>query len=228
MSHELRTPLTVIRGYTEAMADGLVQEPVQVKHYQYLIRDEAVRLERLIKDLLNLSRLQSSSAASPLMPVSLTEISSHVMQLISPLAESKKIRLHYDAAQNLPQVQGIRDRLIQLLLIFLDNAVKYTPPGGSVALSLRQKETGIVNCVIQDTGIGIPAEDLPYIWERFYKVDKAHQQSDGGAGLGLAIAKQILALHKAQVNVSSEYNAGTRIELDFQTVSPESPQPFCE
>ena len=111
--------------------------------------------------------------------------------------------------------------LLQLLLIFLDNAVKYTPAGGSVTLSLRQNETGALNCVIQDTGIGIPAEDLPFIWERFYKVDKSHQQSDEGTGLGLAIARQIIGLHEAKVQVTSETNMGTRIELEFLTVTSE-------
>ena len=222
VSHELRTPLTVIRGYTEAMADGVVKEPGQIKRYQYLIRDEAIRLERLIKDLLNLSRLQLSSAGGPLGPVSMTVIAALVLQLISPLAKSKMIQLHCDAAQNLPQVQGNRDRLIQLLLIFLDNAVKYTQPGGSVTLSLRQHEAGTLNCVIQDTGIGIPMEDLPYIWERFYKVDQSHQQSDEGTGLGLAIARQIIGLHEAQFQITSEPGVGTRIELEFRAVMAEA------
>jgi len=219
VSHELRTPLTVIRGYTEAMADGIVEEPAQVKLYQYLIRDESIRLERLIKDLLNLNRLQSSSTVNPLSPVSLTEIAAHVVQLISPLAESKKIQLYCDAEPNLPPVQGNRDQLVQLLLILLDNAVKYTSSGGSVTLSLLQKDAGTLNCVIQDTGVGIPAEDLPYIWERFYKVDKSRQQSDEGTGLGLAIARQIIDMHKAQVQVTSERDTGTRIELVFRTVT---------
>jgi signal transduction histidine kinase len=219
VSHELRTPLTVIRGYTEAMADGVVREPEKIKRYQYLIRDEAIRLERLIKDLLNLSRLQSSSADGSLAPVALSEISSHVMQLISPLAESKHILLHCDAAPGLPLIRGNRDRLVQLLLILLDNAVKYTPPRGSVSLSLQQKEAGVLNCVIQDTGSGIPADELPYIWERFYKVDQSHQRSDEGTGLGLAIARQIISLHEATVQVTSELDAGTRIELAFPTAA---------
>lgn len=217
VSHELRTPLTVIRGYTEAMADGIVKDEAQIKRYQYLIRDEAVRLERLIKDLLNLSRLQSSSDSCPLTEVSLSEIAAHVTTLISPLVDSKKIQLKYDAMQNLPMIRGNRDRLVQLLLIFLDNAIKYTPFGGTVSLSLQQNKTGALNCVIQDTGIGIPANDLPYIWERFYKVDKSHQQSDEGTGLGLAIARQIIDLHEAKVHLTSELNVGTRIELEFRT-----------
>ncbi len=217
VSHELRTPLTVIRGYTEAIADGIVKDADQIKRFQYLIRDEAIRLERLIRDLLNLSRLQSSSESCPLTKVSLPEIAAHVVSLISPLVESKKIQLQYDVAENLSMIQGNRDRLIQLLLIFLDNAVKYTPFGGTVSLSLQQTKPERVNCVIQDNGIGIPEEDLPYIWERFYKVDQSHQQNDQGTGLGLAIARQILDLHKAQFHLTSVLNEGTRIELEFQT-----------
>ena len=89
-----------------------------------------------------------------------------------------------------------------------------------MTLSLAQTEAGALRCTVQDTGIGIPTEDLPYIWERFYKVDKSHQQDEGGAGLGLAIARQIIDLHKARVSVSSELGAGTRIELEFSFVSP--------
>lgn len=222
ISHELRTPLTVIRGYIDAMVDGVVREPEKVKQYQHLIQDETIRLERLIKDLLNLSRLQSASAACPLTPVSLREITTHVLSLIAPLAKSKEIRLHCHTAADLPPIHGNRDRLIQLLLIFLDNAVKYTPAGGTVALSLSQDESSALNCVIQDNGIGIPAEDLPYIWERFYKVDKSHQQEGSGSGLGLAIAKQILDLHKASVDIQSEIGAGTRIEMKFRTIPADS------
>jgi signal transduction histidine kinase len=218
VSHELRTPLTVIRGYTEAIVDGTVDNPQQIDSFLHLVRDEAVRLERLIKSLLELSKLQSSTSSCSLTSVNLEEIAVHVLQLINPLAESKHINIQLDAEPNLPPIQGNRDRLVQLLLILTDNAVKYTNPNGTVTLGLWQEEPDILTCSVQDTGVGIPTEDLPYIWERFYKVDKSHQIDDGGTGLGLAIAKQIIDMHQAQVQVISELGQGTLIQLKFRTL----------
>ena len=215
VSHELRTPLTVIRGYIEAMIDGIIRQPEQVSQCQNLIKTEIIRLERLIQDLLTLSRLQSDKIAGELSPVQLSAVAKHVLTLIEPLAEAKKVSLTNQIAENLPPVPGNRDRLIQLLLIFLDNAVKHSPGGSSVRLTLDQNAPDHISCVIQDTGPGISPEDLPFIWERFYKADKAHQRDNGGSGLGLAIARQIIRLHKAQVSVDSRPGEGTRIELDF-------------
>ena len=217
VSHELRTPLTIIRGYSEAILDGTVEDRKQIDSFLQMVRDEAVRLERLIKSLLELSKLQTAESGSRFSPQDLAEILRHVGQLVHPLAEAKQITLRIEPGEALPKISGDRDRLVQLLLILADNAVKYTPSGGSVTLSLTQTEAGALRCTVQDTGIGIPPEDLPYIWERFYKVDKSHQQDESGAGLGLAIARQIIDLHKARVSVVSEPGAGTRIELEFKT-----------
>jgi signal transduction histidine kinase len=215
VSHELRTPLTVIRGYIEAMIDGIIHQPEQVSQCQNLIKTEMIRLERLIQDLLTLSRLQSDKIAGELSPIQLSAVAKHVLTLIEPLAEAKKVSLTNQIAENLPPVSGNRDRLIQLLLIFLDNAVKHSPVGASVRLTLDQNAPDRIRCVIQDTGPGISPEDLPFIWERFYKADKAHQRDSGGSGLGLAIARQIIRLHNAQVSIDSRLGEGTRIELDF-------------
>jgi signal transduction histidine kinase len=215
VSHELRTPLTIIRGYSEAILDGTVDDPKQIESFLQMVRDEAVRLERLIKSLLELSKLQTAESGHNFVSLDLAEILRHVGQLMQPLAAAKQIALRVEPGETLPKISGDRDRLVQLLLILADNAVKYTPAGGSVTLSLAQTEAGALRCTVQDTGIGIPAEDLPYIWERFYKVDKSHQQDEGSAGLGLAIARQIIDLHKARVNVVSELGSGTRFELEF-------------
>ena len=216
VSHELRTPLTIIRGYSEAIVDGTASDRTQIVSSLQMVRDEAVRLERLIKSLLELSKLQTAETGHSFTSVQMVEVIQHVQQMMLPLAEAKQIRLQLEIGSDLPSVQGDRDRLVQLLLILADNAVKYTPSGGAVTLSLQQTETGTLICRVQDSGIGIPAEDLPYIWERFYKVDKSHQQDEGGAGLGLAIARQIIDLHRATVSVTSEPGAGTRIELEFR------------
>ena len=215
VSHELHTPLTVIRGFTEAILDGTVESRDKIMRYTRLVCDESIRLERLIHSLLDLSKLQSASANCPLELVDMADVVEHVQQLILPLAASKPLTLRTEIPQGLPMILGNRDRLIQLLLIFLDNAVKYTHAGGTATLSLSKKETGALRCAIQDTGVGIKAEDMPYIWERFYKADKSHQRTDGSTGLGLAIARQIIDLHHATVAIASEAGKGTRIQLDF-------------
>ena len=219
VSHELRTPLSVIRGYSEAIVDGTMTEEKQTGNALRLIRDEAVRLERLIKSLLELSRLQSASAPCPLAPVSLPDIAGHVLNLLLPLADSRHIEVKFATDPDLPPILGNRDRLTQLLLILLDNAIKYTPPNGIVSLTFRQDGSHAVVCSVQDTGVGIPAEDLPFVWKRFYKVDKSHQHEDGGAGLGLAIARQIIDLHKASVEITSELGKGTLIQVKFRTIA---------
>ena len=219
VSHELRTPLSVIRGYSEAIVNGTMTEEKQTGNALRLIRDEAVRLERLIKSLLELSRLQSASAPCPLAPVSLPDIAGHVLNLLLPLADSRHIEVKFATDPDLPPILGNRDRLTQLLLILLDNAIKYTPPNGIVSLTFRQDGSHAVVCSVQDTGVGIPAEDLPFVWERFYKVDKSHQHEDGGAGLGLAIARQIIDLHKASVEITSELGKGTLIQVKFRTIA---------
>ena len=185
--------------------------------YTRLVCDESIRLERLIQSLLDLSKLQSASANCPLEAVDMAEVVGHVQQLILPLSDSKPITLRTEISPGLPTIRGNRDRLIQLMLIFLDNAVKYTPAGGTASISLAQNETGALRCSIQDTGIGIKTEDMPYIWERFYKADKSHQRTNGSTGLGLAIARQIIDLHHATVEVASEAGKGTWIQLDFPT-----------
>lgn len=224
VSHELRTPLTIIRGYIEAMIDGIIHKPAQVEKYHHLIKDEVIRLERLIRDLLTLSRLQSGNTKGEPSPVCLEEVADHVAQLIAPLAQAKNIALATRIAPGLSTVLGNRDHLIQLLLIFLDNAVKYTQAGGNVFFALEQKTADRIAGVIQDNGPGIAAEDLPYIWERFYKTDKSHSRNVEGTGLGLAIAKQIIDLYQLRAQVFSAPGAGTRIELEFGCADAAGPK----
>ena len=216
VSHELRTPVTVIRGFSEAILDGTVESRDKIFRYIRLVCDEAIRLERLIHTLLDLSKLQSAETKCLLAVVDLAEASEHVRQLIEPLADSKQIRLDFSINAALPPLPANRDRLIQLLLILLDNAIKYSPSGSTVSLVASHTDAAYLDCVIQDNGIGIAPEDLPYIWERFYKSDKSHRRDDGSTGLGLAIARQIIDLHQARVEIHSEPGKGTQIRLRFR------------
>ena len=214
VSHELRTPLTIIRGYTEALLDGTVESPDQMHKYHRQMRDESVRLERLIKDLLDLSRLQSVRAEPEQDSIPLTAIADSVVSMISHQAQQKQITLTSNTSQHVPDIRGNGDRLTQLILILLDNAIKYTPIGGNVTISVLQ-DTKAITLKVADAGAGIPVEDLPYIWERFYKVDKSHCRADDGTGLGLAIAKQIIDLHQADAEVISELKHGTTFTIRF-------------
>lgn len=214
VSHELRTPLTIMRGYTNVLLDGIVDNPDQATNYLRIIQEETVRLERLVKDLLDLSRLQSETSSWHVESIPLPAIADNVVHMLKQAAGKKNITLDLATEGTVPNILGSGDRLTQLLLILLDNALKYTPVSGHVTLSITQDQSNVV-LVVTDTGTGIPDEDLPYIWERFYKVDKSHSRTEGGAGLGLAIAKQIIDRHQAKAEVTSNLGQGTKFIIHF-------------
>jgi len=220
VSHELRTPLTIMHSYTEALLDGTVTDPAQTTRYLGTIQEETVRLGRLVKDLLDLSRLQSDTAPWQVDTLPLPAIAASVLAMVQPAAAKKNIALHLEAAENIPPITGNGDRLTQLLLVFLDNAIKHTPPQGSVTVAVTHSPSGEVVLSVQDTGAGIAAEDLPYIWDRFYKADKSHRRSEeSGAGLGLAIAKQIIDRHNATGQVASQPGQGAKFTVTFPAPS---------
>lgn len=214
VSHELRTPLTIIRSYTEALMDGTIDDPAEVGKYFRLMREETVRLEYLIKDLLDLSRLQSAKDGVNFEKLPLAAVADSVVNMMRQQAERKQVSIVADTKEPLPKIVGNGDRITQLLLILMDNALKYTQPGGRITVS-AYKDQDAVALKVADTGIGIPADDLPYIWERFYKADKSHSRADAGTGLGLAIAKQIIDLHRAKAEVTSEPGHGTTVFIRF-------------
>ena len=214
VSHELRTPLTVIRGYTEALRDGTVTDPQQAERFTKLIVNETERLERLISDLLDLSRLQARQFVMELEMIPLAEIVDNVVAMLRGKYADKGVELVWNGAEMLPPIPGNGDRLVQLMLILLDNALKYTQPQGMVKVELHSTPQ-TVTLSVADDGAGIPAADLPFIWERFYKVDKAHTRENHGTGLGLSIAREIIERHGATIAVSSEPGQGTSFVLQF-------------
>ena len=220
VSHELRTPITIIRGYSEAMLDGTAAAADSQKYCQ-LIQQETVRLERLVKDLLDLSRLQSRELPLELEDIPLGEVVTGVVSMLSQKAKQKGLHFCLACEEHLPLLSGNGDRLTQLFLILLDNAVNYTPTGGKIQVNV-QKSAGSSKqeCIlvsIADSGIGIPAEELPFIWERFYKVNKAHTRTSGemGMGLGLSLAREIIDRHQANCTVVSTVGQGTEFKLEF-------------
>lgn len=214
VSHELRTPLTIMRGYNEALLDGTISQSDQVEKYHRVMRDESIRLQKLINELLDLSHLEARTAELETERVNLAEIVDNVVTLFRQPSMEKGVVLQTAIADKLPELQANGDRLTQLVLILLDNALKFTPSGGTITVSLNSDDQALT-LRIADTGAGIAAEDLPYIWERFYKADKSHNRASGGTGLGLAIAKEIINLHGAQVEVASDLGKGTVFTVQF-------------
>lgn len=214
VSHELRTPLTIIRAYNEALMDGTIGDPEKVKEYQRSMQEETVRLERLIKDLLDLSRLQSQEIDPDEERIPLATIADSVVTMMKQTADPKHITIYWNSQAAAPFIMGNGDRITQLLVILLDNAIKYTPAGGAVTVGINVENEQAV-LTVTDTGVGMAPEELPYIWERFYKVNKSHSRDDNGTGLGLAIAKHIIELHHAKAEVRSCPGQGTTFTITF-------------
>jgi len=220
VSHEFRTPLTVIRGSVEALVDGMVEKSEDIERYHHRILSETRSLERLVGDLMELSRLQSGKITINKDPIHITNLLTDVVKSLQTIADQKGIKINYQPEQDLPPFPGDYDRLRQLFVIFLDNAVKYSPDNTLVSVKSRILEKNTLSIIIRDQGYGIAADELPYIWDRFYKVDKARQGL--GTGLGLAIAKHLLELHDGKVSVLSEPGKGTEIELRLPLASSTS------
>ena len=206
VSHELRTPLTAMRALIEPLRDGLVKTEEQRQQIYDVVLRETMRLSRLVNDMLELSRLQSGTASlsrSVFAPLPLFNL---IHETYSAYAEDYQQTFVYDVPEDLPSVWGNPDRTQQVLIVLLDNAFKYTPEGGVVTLSACA-EGDVVRVRVRDTGVGIPAADLPHVFARFYKVDKSHHSK--GTGLGLAIAYEIMKHLGEEMSVTSEPGQGS-------------------
>jgi Signal transduction histidine kinase len=215
VSHELRTPLTSIRGFIEPLIDGTVDDEKTSLKYHTIIRNETLRLERLINDLLDLSRLQSGKITLDIQKVDIVELIANISAKFQPIFNSKNISFDFEKPEDEVFIAADGDRVEQLMVIFIDNAVKYTPRGGKIGIRLIEDD-GLVRIAIKDSGIGIPEEDIPYIWERFYKVDKSRTGKSSGTGLGLSIAKNIIELHGQKAEVRSTVGEGTEFEFTMK------------
>lgn len=211
VSHEFRTPLTVIKGSLEAILDGTINEPQEIERYHGRMLSETRSLERLVQDLLELSRLQSGKISINTEKVHIPSLLEDTVKSIQTLADKKSIRIDYEPVSDLPPITGDYDRLRQLFIIFLDNAVKYSPENTVVRVDVEAKER--LEITIRDEGYGISEAELPYVWHRFYKADKARRGN--GTGLGLAIAHHLIELHAGQVSLQSELNKGTTVKVTF-------------
>lgn len=209
VSHELRTPLSVIKGYIETLVDSHRDMPVEDRErFLRTVQRHAERLNSLLEDLLTLSRLESINPGLAREAVALTALVAGIMDDYRSRPAGLDRRLSFSAAPNVGEQLLDPLKITQVLENLLDNALKYTPKGAAIDVTINLREKEPVICV-RDNGAGIPAEDLPHIFERFYRVDKGRSREKGGTGLGLSIVKHIVQLHGGRVWVESELGQGT-------------------
>ena len=209
VSHELRTPLTAIRGYAETLLDGALEDANHRRHFVEVIETHAIRLNNIAADLLALSELDNGAMAEPPRPVLVQAAVESAMRTVEPAAAERGVHLIAGAFGDL-EILGYRMRLEQTLVNLIDNAVKFNRPEGEVRVDAERIETGHARIVVSDTGIGIPSSDLPRVFERFYRVDRARSREMGGTGLGLSIVKHAVEQMKGTVAVESELGKGSR------------------
>ena len=215
-SHELRTPLAVVMASAELLQnDPSIKSPF-LRQVIDDVRDEVKKMTKLVSDLLVVARSDNKALKLKPQKFNLSALIEQTARLMQPLAEQKKIDLQ---AENLPKVeiQADEQKIRQLVLILVDNAVKYTPDGGRVSVRYESTEKGRVRFSVSDTGIGIAKEDQAKVFDRFYRVDKARSREMGGNGLGLAIAQEIVHLHKGRIWIQSELGQGTTFFVELRT-----------
>jgi two-component system phosphate regulon sensor histidine kinase PhoR len=209
VSHELRTPLQIIKGFVVTLMDHPFADD-EVRHYLQTIDRETDRLTRLVKDLIELSRLRSARLSLELAPAVPEEVLAETLNQLAPAAERKGVTVEYQAPPSPQPLPLDRDRFKQVALNLLDNALKYTPPQGRVRVSTRlEGETWVME--VADDGPGIPEEDLPHLFERFFRSPDPRLRKVSGTGLGLFIVKEIVALHRGQISAASQVGRGTTI-----------------
>ena len=226
VSHEVRTPLAAIAGYTETLLGGAVDDPERARHFLGIIERHAERLGRLVNDLLTLSDLELGRTELHRTAVPAATIVQAAFEVLHGRAEQGGVTLVEEIAPDMPALDADQDRLEQAVLNLVDNAIKYTPRDGRVTVRARalpasevpevlRREERVSFCelVVADTGAGVPAEDLPRLTERFYRVDKARSRQLGGTGLGLAIVKHIVQAHGGALQIESELHRGTTVRL---------------
>ncbi|WP_248930551.1 two-component system histidine kinase PnpS [Paenibacillus hamazuiensis] len=228
VSHELKTPIAAVKGFAETLLAGALNDKETARSFLQIIFDESERLNRLIGDILELSKIESRRIPMQFSPIHLQTFVSNCMKVMKTEARKKSIDLEMQVDAEL-YMEADEDRLRQILINLLSNGINYTPEGGRVRV--RVEPAGIsdpgsgdpaeydrLRFIISDTGIGIPKKDLPRIFERFYRVDKARSRSSGGTGLGLSIVKHLVELHKGTIRVESEVGMGTRFIIELPVI----------
>ncbi len=216
VTHEIRTPLTAILGYLETIRDGAIDNKDEARQFIEIIIKHAQRLNRLVEDLLTISKIELGEVNFSFKHVSLIDVLTGVISLIEPKAALKNIKIDNRVTDVLPPVMADKDRLIQVFVNILDNAVKFTQDGGEITIETATENAKENICVsVTDTGIGIPESEVARLGERFYRVDKTRSRDLGGTGLGLSIVKHLITAHGGRLEIESRLGSGTKVSLYF-------------
>lgn len=214
VTHEIRTPLTAIIGYLETIKSGAINNIEETKKFIDVMLRQSERLNRLVEDLLTISNIEMKEAVLTFEKVSLNAVINNVISLIQSKAGQKKIAVENHVPKNLVPVKADRDKLTQIFVNLLDNAVKFTPDGGLVAIDAKEEGAFIIVSVL-DTGIGVPSSEIARLGERFYRVDRSRSRELGGTGLGLSIVKHLMIAHGGRMEIESQLGKGTKVSLFF-------------
>lgn len=208
VSHELRTPLAMLRGYSEALVDDIAQSPEDSKELAQIIHDETLRMGRLVNELLDLALMETGAIQIKPEDTVMQQLGQRVVRKFYNLAQEQGVKIEADFPDEPIHSWVDEDSMEQVLTNLVDNAIRHTPENGTVTLEMEEAFDSMI-MKVRDTGSGIPAQDLPFIFERFYKADKARKRTGSGTGLGLAIAKHIVEEHGGKISVESREGKGT-------------------
>jgi two-component system phosphate regulon sensor histidine kinase PhoR len=217
VTHEIRTPLTAIIGYLETIKDGAIDNIEETKKFIDIILRQAERLHRLVEDLLTISNIEMKETKLNFETVSLNTAIANVMSLVEGKAHLKKITMNSSVRENIAQVRADRDKLTQIFVNILDNAIKFTPDGGHIFITAEETADYAVVSVT-DTGIGVHRDEIQRLGERFYRVDRSRSRDLGGTGLGLSIVKHLMMAHGGRMEIESQLGRGTKVSLFFPVV----------
>jgi len=215
VTHEIKTPLTAIIGFIETLEEGAIKEEVTAKKFLHIISENAHRLGRLVDDLLILSSIELGEITLRFESISIANVIDSVLPMFETKAAEKSLTVDKWISDGLPFIWSDRDRMAQILVNILDNAVKFTPSGGKISISAVQDDSGFVVVKVTDTGMGIQKSEIPRLGERFYRADKTRSRELGGTGLGLSIVKHLMKAHNGSIDIESQVGRGTTVSLAF-------------
>ncbi len=214
VSHELKTPVTSIKGFTETLLDGAMEDKETLESFLSIILKESDRLQSLIYDLLELSKIENEGFSLSIQPVNLILVLQESISIGGGKAAGKEISIQFEKPSDKMMIEGDIYRLKQVFINLISNAVSYTPNGGSITIAIEEKAKKVM-IHVQDTGMGIEEAEIPRIFERFYRVNKARDRNSGGTGLGLAIVKHLMEAHKGKVTVKSKVGQGSIFSIEL-------------